>query len=72
VEWSTQQTRRIVGGWLTGSQRETSLEGRQVFMARPGDEQVEAPTSYGGPLHITGGQKSEGEKCPLDARERHL
>jgi hypothetical protein len=32
-----------------------SLEVREVFMAGPDDEQVEAPSSYGGPLRITEG-----------------
>jgi hypothetical protein len=37
-------------------QRHTSLEVRQVFMAGPDDEQVEAPTSLGGAsLRITQG-----------------
>jgi hypothetical protein len=37
-------------------QRHTSLEVRQVFMAGPDDEQVEAPTFLrGDPLRITGG-----------------
>jgi hypothetical protein len=37
-------------------QRETSLEVRQLFMAGPDDEQVEAPTfSRGDPLRITEG-----------------
>jgi hypothetical protein len=53
-------------------QRETSLEARQVFMAGPDDEQVEALTFLGGPVTHNGGgplrvtaSKNEGEKCTV-------
>jgi hypothetical protein len=60
--------------------RETSLEVRQLFMAGPDDEQVEAPTFLGGdPLRITEGavtrnatSKTRTKNAGFDARERHL
>jgi hypothetical protein len=61
-------------------QRHTSLEVRQVFMAGPDDEQVEAPTFLrGDPLRITEGAvtgngtpKTRAKNARFDARERHL
>jgi hypothetical protein len=56
-------------------QRETSLAMRQVFMAGPDDEQVEAPTtfSYGGrAVTRNATSKTRAKNARFDARERHL
>jgi len=60
--------------------RETSLEVRQLFMAGPDDEQVEATTFLrGDPLRITKGgvtrnasSKTRAKNARLNAREWHL